>query len=565
MSAEDRTCVYEFGCDRPLEGETALDQELFLRNQLWNELVAIENTCRQRYRALTATSLDDEIGKIRERIKELTGLLKQKKSSAAYLTILRSRALHVTEQCLQLVRNYYKNLPCGEEQIEHKRKYKSIPWLSWNSETVLEVEDIKAGIAQLKKDLKPIYEENKALRAAKKLENSEEIETMDAERHAAATDVKKRSALYWCNKDEVFQQYQTARVRAMKDNVLLRFHRFEHEGKSTVRRSGGYAREDVFRSLEQITLKQVPQEAWDRSLGRKRKSLQWSELSMLINRTGSVLRIPICLHRPLPEGANIQSVSLIRRKLGVRFHEGRVVSNYRYRVTLTLKAPQAQLPARRSTRAQVEFCCRMQNDRSLLVASVEEGGTRSDVILPANVVRGFEHADELQRLLDSIRDETAQAILSMMERRCPEWLGEAAGTIEQWKSGRRMVGLYHVWKDKRFKGDAIAFGALAHFAERYAHLESWRENLLDKLQARRREIYRIVAAGLAKKHGALYIQKAPSPSKKNPETESQEESNKRYWRSKSALYSFWTILRSTAAREGVQVIDLDCNPELEAA
>jgi len=132
---------------------------------------------------------------------------------------------------------------------------------------------------------------------------------------------------------------------------------------------------------------------------------------------------------------------------------------------------------------------------------------------------------------------------------------EATEYVAKWHASQHYLDLLQAWKGQRFKGDDVAYLATAFFQERYIHLQSWIANQTDNTIAWRREIYRTTAARLAKNNGTLILGDTPpaAKAKKKAETQTAEQTNKRKWKSRAALYSFKSILTQTAKREGVAV------------
>lgn len=194
--------VYKFGLLDPVSGwdQTAIDV-LFLRNKLWNNLVAMEHEKRQAYRNLLLDS-DTELAAMQARLDaievEKASLITSKKALRAKA---RSRQVDTAEIDLE--------------------------------------------IKKLLDERKALGGQTKDLRERVKIEVKPLAAEIDKQRYEKTKQLSKESGLWWCNSRTVIAAYELGRLRAMREKNELRFHGFDGAGKYAVCRTGGFSLDDV--------------------------------------------------------------------------------------------------------------------------------------------------------------------------------------------------------------------------------------------------------------------------------------------------------------------------------
>lgn len=548
--AKGLTIVYKYGCRAPSESDLkiALD-EIFLRNRLWNNLVEIDRSFRNRRDPLVVSDLDRTITAIQEQLSDLEQRFKETKAVAAYKTVVLGQDVHALKDIVKrigvLLKTY--NLP----EPAKKKQYRSIPNLWFDSlDSLCSHEEMRQAITALRQALKPLYAAAKEERKALFLKHKAEIDALNAERVAAVKQARQTSGLYWGNYNDVIASYDTAHSQAVKEWTNLSFRTYDSSGKLTVQFVTPLTPDLAFATNGQIQLEPVPESAWDRSLGRARKKQQWTTLKIRMRsgekHTPIWLTMPVCIHRPLPAGATIQMASIIRKKVGF---------DWRYDLLLTLRLPEPAATKKKKT-AVIRFCSRLEADRSLHIATIEAAGKTEKIVLSNDITKRFEKLDDLRSIQDQYQT-AAQTVIREIRKDAPEWFAEATQHTHVWKRVEAYLALAKEWKNKRFSGDEQAFATLVQLQERYSHLYPWQANLRDKLLARRKDQYRNVAAALVKKFGSIQMEPLQETRPKRAEKESQELQNKRYWRRAAALYDLQTIIKNTARREGVRVDTLE--------
>ena len=276
--------VYEYGCSEPLNGNDSMFNEMFLRNRYWNTLVEIDRAFSAKVAELLVVP-DDPTVSVKDEIKQYREEIKQR----------------------------------------HKR----------GKTGKIGCTDLQEQINRLKNELSLLYPELKEKRKRIREANKEKLKILDTERCDAIKQARKANGLYWGNYGDVEQSYKMARER-LKPGQNLNFHRWNGDGKITVRYQYGLAVSDVFKCKDsRLQIEMVNKEAWlnpKRSI--RRKHLQ-TKVRIRVRSDEKLkpvwVELPIYLHRPLPETSMIRSASIIRERIGRKF---------RYKLVITVTVPE---------------------------------------------------------------------------------------------------------------------------------------------------------------------------------------------------------------------------------
>lgn len=165
------------------------------KNQLWNKLVEIENEHREIYRAALNDS-DEELASINAKVQQ--------------------------EQ-LQL------------DVLVDARKRERAARRSKKTENAI---SYAALIKEASARIKALRAQAKDRKAAAKLAAKPLVDKAEEERRDKVKQAVAASGMWWCHHDSVVEKYDVARVKAMKQGAVLRFHRFEGDGSLRVRFKG---------------------------------------------------------------------------------------------------------------------------------------------------------------------------------------------------------------------------------------------------------------------------------------------------------------------------------------
>lgn len=197
---------------------------------------------------------------------------------------------------------------------------------------------------------------------------------------------------------------------------------------------------------------------------------------------------PLILHRPLPDGARIQRVTVHRRM--VACHEKWVAQ-------MTIRAAE---PVERDDGSVVaiDLGWRAMPDGSYRVGYCWDGIRSTEIMVPPRLVRRFRKVADLRSIRDKNLDACKAELCDWIKSRdIPEWLAEAAAHLHQWRSPARMAALAIAWRQHRFRGDAELFDMVEAWRKQDKHLWTWERAQHASAIRARREVYRVAASKLA--------------------------------------------------------------------
>ena len=236
-----------------------------------------------------------------------------------------------------------------------------------------------------------------------------------------------------------------------------------------------------------------------RSLRRPRRTL-YIRIGSAPDRSPIFARFAVVLHRPLPEGARIKTCKVSLRTYG---------TIRKWTVLFTLELPDALPVVRATGRVGLDLGWRVLESGDIRVGKwYGDDGQEGEIRLPSSVRARLDKSDSLRRIRDRNFDE-ARATLAMHlgTLALPEWLATETRSLAQWRGFGRLATLTHRWRERRFEGDAAAFGALEAWRAQDEHLWDWEANQRRKTLLYRRELYRIAAADLAPRYETVVLEK----------------------------------------------------------
>ncbi len=459
--------VYQFGCLAPDHVPDEAEEQLRLANRFWNAMVEADRKAQAANEALWAQQepiqqLDAQIQPLEERLSALRDETKRAKQSARRATVPKERR-----------------------------------------------EQMRTIAAQLK--------ELRALRAEKKRELKPEMETRQAaiwdEQKAAIKEARQfyaEQGSYWGTYNERAAHFRVASQLAHKSNAQLHFRRFDGQGVWTVQiqTAGGQepaTMRDLTNPASRIRhlVRLSAEENVSESVQNRRRYRPRAMLHMRIASSGREpvwMRLPIILHRPIPEGAAIKQVQLKRERVG---------KTWRYSVSLTVDEPATEpTSARYAVAVDLGWRRRDNGLRAAMVVAEHDLCDEHEITLPDKIVTGFALADRLR----SYRDERFNIAVAALRQwlaaqtETPAWLAEKTDYIAQWKSHKRLLDVVETWYGNRFGGDEEVYGVLLAWRQKERHLWDYEVHLRDRLTRWRREEYRKAAARLASSYETLVLE-----------------------------------------------------------
>lgn len=259
------------------------------------------------------------------------------------------------------------------------------------------------------------------------------------------------------------------------------------------------------------------------------------------------------MHRPLPEGAEIGDVAVVREMRG---------PHSRWYALITLRVPESvPTPARVAKRVAINFGWRTIGNE-LRVASCFDGERAFELRLPPKTIRMLTQPDVTR----GERDDRYNAIRARLrtwivehESSVPEWLREETKHMMQWRSPAKLSRVHRLWIDRRFAGDGDIFGAVESWWWADRHLWSVETEDRAQGQASRLDRYRVFAAQLAHDYdeiafGSLDLQRF---ARRKPVGDDEARDVNRYPMRLASVDALRLAIKQAAAKRGRTVIEID--------
>jgi len=460
MSDTDSVVVVrKYGLLAPTNWGEDVTDELRRMNRLWNTLVEIDRYFRAEYRRIVGES----------------------------------QALSVlTEQILK-IETERKTL------IEQRGKRRAAA----RSKEKAGTEFLDARIKSIKAELSPLYASRKMLAKEAKEQQKLVLDAMETERREFVKIARQHSGCFWSNYNAVIDSFSVARVKAMKDGVDLRFHRFDGSGRLVNQIIGGLSVDGLFsRENTQIGIR----------MESYRRGTLYVTAYTGRDADGKHIRrnveFPIVLHRPIPDGSVIKSASV-----GIEHIGGKP----RYHVTFTCRAASNGEPASGTAAAGINLGWKqVRGGLRVATAVYSDGGNPEHLILPGDYIASMEYVHKLHGDIDARANDMHAALRnSLAGIRNPD-----DGAMEGLSVDDHHL-LYRIWRATR--PPTRAMDALAWRMKDIPNLplvagmdlETWRkwhkrtgqemDNLRDKLLARRQDMYRVFASHVANRAGYVVV------------------------------------------------------------
>lgn len=346
------------------------------------------------------------------------------------------------------------------------------------------------------------------VKQAKKDEQESLAPLYAAASHEAAVAVKearRECGVYW----GTYLLQEQAVDLARKAKTDPHFRRWEGRGACGVQLQGGLP---VAKALDgsdrRVQIEEVSEEEWCRLAGR-RYSGGGGASRRKARRTYAILRLrigsdgrdpvwaewPMLMHRPLPRDGVIKWAKALMRSTP---HGPRWTAN------LTIDQAPAELPQRPGV-VGIDLGWRRMPNGGIRVAMTSDA---RELRLPASVVERLEKADSIRGIRDTLLEEMrAKLVGALAEIELPEALAERAQHPDRWRSHGRFAALALAWRDQRFDGDGEVFDALEAWRKRDKHLWQYETGLRQGAIRNRRDIYRVFAAEIAVRSGAVVMER----------------------------------------------------------
>jgi transposase len=226
-------------------------------------------------------------------------------------------------------------------------------------------------------------------------------------------------------------------------------------------------------------------------------------------RPSTWIRFPLTQHRRLPDDAEILWVHICRWRIGI---------HYEWRVQLTIESDTFHRPAAPTASGgtcAIDIGWRRildggGNQIGLRVAYlVDEHGKEREIRAPdglwQRLAKVYSLAQIRSRSLDQIRDR----LVAWIEGKpLPQWFVDRAKGLPQWRAPRKLQRLIDTWKreENRLDEDAEVLVELLAWAKQDRHLATWEAHMRDRTIANRREVWRQIAAELARTYQTILVE-----------------------------------------------------------
>ena len=469
-----RVMAYQYGCHKidtiPPEAET----QLKLANRFWNKLVEIENQYQEQKRQLWLKYPEIEEGE---------------------------RIIHDCLAEIEAIRKFAadRNQKEGvKKKLDPADKDKKAALLARIKE---ERARVKAAKERAYQDGADEYLKNLGLWCK---------EAVKSARQAIAEE-----GLYWGTYNAVAAHFDVARQKAAKEGAKLHFYRFDGSGTWTVQIQQENGEEPLtigklfsgaHKWQNMLRVGPVDFSDWDRLPRHERRRRARTTISIRIGSTAGRepvwLTLPMTMHRPLPADAEIKMVQVTRR---------RIASHYDYSVSFTVRLSENLAVPVNGQVAAIDLGWRVIGDELRVAAWKGSDGRSGELRLPASLVGEFDRVERIRSIRDRDFNAARQMLVDWLARNAaanaiPDWLRDATAHLAQWRSPGRLAALAVQWRDRRFDGDETAFAALEDWRRHDKHHWEFEANLRDQLVMRRREMYRVFAAAMARMYGAVVVE-----------------------------------------------------------
>jgi len=380
---------YKYGLLAPMDWGDDCEEEILLQAAFWNRLVELENSYRQRVRAVEC----EDPNVVRLETERL--------------------ALVSERERLNVKRN-------GERQAARSK---------------IATPAIDRQIADVSSQLKGVAARCRETRRLAHEARREQLRLVNAERYMAVSQARRESGLFWSNYNAVIESYEVARQQTLKRGVDLRLKRRSGNGRITNQIQGGIRYEDLMAGRHsQVRIGPPPP-------GMRNK--RGASLTMTVHRRGGIRRNvtwPIILHRPLPADAIIKVVVVHRRRRSDRWIWSAVF----------VCSCRADASERTGPRVAVNIGWR-NTPAGIRVACILSEGDISPqyVMLPNQLAQGVQLCDKETSERDKDLNTVAALIRALDLAGMPSELAESTNAVREARrhNAPRFVRLLRDWRE----------------------------------------------------------------------------------------------------------------------
>ena len=374
------------------------------------------------------------------------------------------------------------------------------------------------GLKGLRAEWKKAREAEKLLRGPAYAAAREACKPHESEAVAKHKAARADSKLYWGTYGLI-----DAAAKAFRKGPPPQFKRFRGEGRVGVSFQYGLPGDELWEGTSTLLrlATVAPRQRFNRHgrpLPLSRHPERFKELWL---RIGSVpgkatprwTKVRVIWHRELPEGSDVRQATLQRRLVGGKAG---------WSLMLTIRIPEASLPEHQPAKdgsrklAQDGACgidigYRVEADGGQRVAcAIGDDDVVTWLKLPADMVARWQECRDLRSERDLNFNAAKERLQAWLRDRpgLPDWLASVDQTLHAWRSCRRLSRLVYDWSVYYpvVDGEAEILPALRDWRRLEERLHQEESQLRDKLQARRKDMYRCWCAKLRKRYRTAYIE-----------------------------------------------------------
>jgi len=459
--------VYEYGALEPITNIDFINEQMRLAHRYYNSLTEIEHIRRDEYNDLMRDyeefmSLDDLKSALEDDINDLR----------------------------QQIRNIRKVTRCRADTAS-----------------------INEEIVRLLELLATTRSESKRAKIEARQRSEEPLKRMNKNDLVRRKGARAACGVYWGTYTIVEDAIEASRKRSIQKP---RFRKWDGSGHLSVQIQNGMNAKEAFHKNTRFFIDPVPPNTWD-----SRKICRHQMKTFCHMRVGSdekrypiFAKIPIYLHRRLPDDALIKRVHLIREKLADRYRWKIQISIETNTVKTHIGNYSNKTPIVKSTYAVgVDIGWRIRPNGLRVAYWYNSAGHHGEFVLSDALISSLTKSDSLRSIRDRMLEDLKLALIPSIRQLMddhryyvPEWLAEEFKTMSSWRSKSRFSSLAQKWESERFDGDELSYLSLSSWAQQDKHLWEWEVNQRDKSMRRRRDEYRNFAAQLAYDHGEIILE-----------------------------------------------------------
>jgi IS605 OrfB family transposase len=417
----------------------------------------------------------------------------------------------------------------------------------------------RAIIDRLKRDRDEIYEQLKlARKEASKNLNTKTLNEEYKRRLNSALRVENTEGLFNQTAGAVFDYFSTAVERARKDGGQLRFKRFDGTGfyNFRFRKSGlpdGLAFSELFEGNKKDARRFIITSR-DDSHKKPRLRIRATLAGGRTNSSKVIQQFDLIYHRPIPDGAKVQSGKINRSRTGDKF---------RYDLVLTIKLPKTvplSVPKDEAIGIDIGF---RRTATSVQVATIISSNFNSrpeEIVAPEKMLRAIERVISIQSELDASATELGKEIKPFL---LADPLSEDHNKYKLWSSAARLpshvtlsfetaykLARWLTWEPNALPVEAA--NRIIKWWRQYSRRYREQHNLRKKQLLNRKHFYRQIASDLVNRRRLIVLEDIDLSRFAETRDKSTKLTNKaRAQRFLAAPSEFRDAIVNAADREGV--------------